>query len=234
MINLQRLLFEEPESGPDAIFGKYLFDKTRDDIPEREPETDEEIDFREALYKYIGLNSKNKLSTMAQKILKLVDSGMYDPLLSPGDATVYRTLSFMSLTNAPSLNTLIGSLGSGTLQPMLNPLSGWTSSKEFTDQQVQGELAKATLVMVYAANTTSNKGKFFGAPGKLAQALDTGYKDFEYEMETMSLGPVDYEEVRFAKTSEIIEQIETHPNVDQIARNICDYLSFVTDKVPTW
>jgi hypothetical protein len=233
MINLQRLLFEEPHD-TDDIFGKYLFDKTRDDIPEREPETDEEIDFRDALYKYIGLNSKRKLSVMAQEILNLVDSGMYEPILSPGDVTVYRTLSFLSLANAPPLSALVGSLGSGTLEPMLNPLGGWTSSKDFTDELVQGQFAQASLVMVYAADTMANKGKFFGAPGKLAQALDTGYKDFEYEMETMSLGSVEYGEVRFAKVLEIVEQIDMHSNADQVARDICDYLSFKTDKVPTW
>lgn len=234
MINLKQLLFEEPESGPDAIFGKYLFDKTRDDIPEREPETDKETEFRIALEKYIGSNAKRALSGMAQKILKLVDSGMYDPVLSPGNITVYRTLSFMSLANSPSLNAALGSLGSGTLEPRLSPLSGWTSSKDFTDQMIQGEFARASLIMVYAAETTANKGKFFGAPGKLAMALDPGYRDFGYEMETMSLGPVDYREVRFAKASEIVGQIETHSNVDQVAKNICDYLSFKTDKPPTW
>lgn len=233
-LNLERLLFEEPEHGPDAIFGKYLFDKTRGDIPEREPETKDETDFRIALEKYIGSNAKRSLSAMAQKILKLVNAGMYEPLLSPGNITVYRTLSFISAPNLSSFNGMIGSLGAGTLEPKLNPLSGWTSSKDFTDEYVQGMLGSASLITVYAASTTANKGKFFGAPGKLALALDTGYKDFSYEMETISLGPVDYQEARFVKASDIIEQIETHPNVDQIAKNICDYLCFKTDKLPTW
>ena len=37
-ISLQRLLFEEPEHGSEALFGKYMFDDQRKDIRKNEKE----------------------------------------------------------------------------------------------------------------------------------------------------------------------------------------------------
>ena len=60
-ISLQRLLFEEPEHGSEALFGKYMFDDQRKDIRKNEKEepTPAEEEALSALARYVGFNDKS-------------------------------------------------------------------------------------------------------------------------------------------------------------------------------
>jgi hypothetical protein len=233
MISFQRLLFEEPESGPNAIFGKYLFDKTRDDVSSKrkENETELEREFRNAVGLYLDDNKKKRLDALIPDILKYTAAeNLYQRILKPDTVTVYRTLNIYA--NAVSsilpldIKTLqsqkVGSIAGVTLQPTPGTeIQGWSTEKELGHLWLR--LGPGDKFLAICAKTTTDKATFFGAPGELARA--TGNKVFVTEMETLSYGPVPCDEVRFFTQ-------EFYLSRPDLQEKINDYVSFATDKIP--
>lgn len=232
-LSLQSLLFEEPESGPNAIFGKYLFDKTRGDVPlkKQENETPVEIQFRKALAKYIRSNTKKYLEDMIPGIINRTSpESLYRHILKPDSVTVYRTLNVTANAVGGILpldvETLraqkVGSIANTILQPTPgNEIQGWTTERAFGKVWLNQNSGNKFLGI--CAKTSTDKGTFFGAPGELAKA--SGNIDFVAEMETISYGPVFCDEIRFFTE----EFHSSHPKLQQKIR---DYVSFATDVRP--
>jgi hypothetical protein len=233
MINFQRLLFEEPESGPNAIFGKYLFDKTRDDVSSKrkEGETSVEMQFRTALNKYLNDNNKQDLDLMIPAILKQTEAeNLYQRILKPDMVTVYRTLNLSARAVSKMLpldiKTLrerkVGSITNVVLQPTPDSnIQGWSSDESFGTKWLNLNPDNKFLGM--CAKTTTDKAVFFGVPGELART--SGNKSFVHELETLSYGPVPCIEVRFFTE-------EFYRSRSKLQQKIRDYVSFATDKVP--
>lgn len=239
MISLQRLLFEEPESGFGAIFGKYLFDKTREDVPSsaKERETKIEDDFRMALRDYLNINSKKDLSALAPTLFQTIENGLYQRILKPDITTVYRVLAM----RIPQALTILGmteaelvaqkspsSIKGFTLSPQGEyPIQGWTSDNSILKGFMNFSYKKEVIITF---KTTTANGKFFGVPGELARAL--GNDANISEMETISYGPVKCDEVRWfhEKYAQRSSWKGFVPGRDN--RPIYNYLAFETDGRP--
>jgi hypothetical protein len=238
-ISFKHLLFEEPEQGPNAIFGKYLFDKTRDDIPkpDREKETGVEDSFREAFKHYLNDNWKGELSKIAPTVLKTMEDGLYPRILLPGISIVYRVLAM----KIPQALTLLGmteaeltsrenpsSITNYVLSPVGEyPIQGWTADNSVLKGFMNFDSKKEVIVSFRAS--TAN-GKFFGAPGELARA--SGNDANIYEMETISYGPVKCDEVRWFHRKYIRPSRNTEFVLGVDNRKIYSYLAFETDEAP--
>jgi hypothetical protein len=227
--NLQQLLFEEPEDpeNAEAVFGKYVFDWSRPEIPfdDRERETKEELDLKYALQQYFVDNEQDDLQNHADTVYGLAKKNLYARILTPGEITVYRTLS-MKLPGASKLLKVSvkdlhdlqkpGRLTDFVLTPRLSrSIQGWT-----TKTSVAKDFANfVSHEVVVSFKTTTSNGKFFGVPGMLAKA--SGNLEYVSERETLSYGPVKCEEVRFLS--------KYAPSADEYI----EYLCFMTDEVPT-
>lgn len=232
-LSLESLLFEEPESGPNAIFGKYLFDKTRDDVSSKrkENETELEKEFRNAVGLYLNDNKKKRLETLIPGILKHTEAeDLYQRILKPDTVTVYRTLNVMSdaASNILPFDTKtlqlrkVGSVKGVTLQPTSDTkIQGWSTEKEIGHLWLR--LGPGNKFLAMCAKTTTDKATFFGAPGQLAKA--TGNKVFIPEQETLSYGPVLCDEVRFFTQDFYVSRPDLQDKIN-------DYVSFTTDEVP--
>lgn len=188
---VNRLLKEEPED-PKSPFGKYAFDLNRDDVPkdQKEPNTRIENQALDALEDYIGLNAKQKLTTMAPLLLNMVKQGKYKPILDPGSRSVYRVMQVPQLVANKLLrmelgpNNSSGYAGPGVLQPYGGKISGWTSNPELI-RDFSG-IGEGNAMILFVAGTRNNN--FFGNPGHLAVAA--GEEEFAQEMEVIGLGPI--------------------------------------------
>jgi hypothetical protein len=228
-VNFQRLLFEEPHD-TDDIFGKYLFDKTRKDVPsrEKEPETSTEKQFRGAIDAYLESNFKKDLDMMIPAILiQTKPRNLYQHILEPGATTVYRALNVNQKAASRILSLdvdLLNSKGIGSVKNIvLKPSSG---------TKIQGWSPLESLIykwlefsepVAVCAKTTTDKALFFGTPGELAKAAGAG--EFIEEMETISHGPVPCDEIRFCTSGFYLR----HP---ELRNEIRRYVSFVTDEIP--
>ena len=207
---ITKLLFEEPEAGPDAIFGKYAFDSKRKDIKkqDKEPNTEIENEIEKSISKYVGWNSPGELSNFAPILLKLVKQGLYKPILDPlgKQDIVFRVIHFDSVASAKEafpqmLRGIVGNktgeqkiyrLESGILKPYETNISGWTTDKNEILSQVSSKTNSdgKSLLMIFQARISHNIGKFFGKPGKLGAIVES-----EHEMETIGYGPIQYEKL---------------------------------------
>jgi hypothetical protein len=228
MISFQKLLFEEEPEDPKVIFGKYLFDRSRAEIPyeDREEETPEEMDFKYALQQYFHDNEQDDLLNHTDTALDLSQKNLYSNILTPGEVTVYRTIAMKLLGASKLLNISVedlstletpGVLTGFTLTPRLSrPIQGWTTktsiAKNFAD------FMSREVIISFKTTTSKNNGKFFGVPGELARA--SGNNDYISERETISYGSVNCEEVRFLS--------KYAPSAEEYV----EYLCFIVDEVP--
>lgn len=197
-ISLTSILFEEPEQGPDALFGKYMFDDQRKDIKksEKEQPTTEEENALSALARYVGFNDKSDLDDVAPILLGLKQKNMYAPLLDPlkgGRTNVYRIL-FLTTETAKSVFDIDvskrnGTLPAGTLNPSgASQVQGWTTDPSMFYTILRNEKYKPVYVILKASLKKNNN--FFGNPKRLAGTVDD---DFKHERETLALGAVEYD-----------------------------------------
>lgn len=198
IISLYRLLFEEPEAGSDAVFGKYMFDDQRREISKskKEPPTEAEEDALSALSRYVAFNDKEELGNVAPTLLKLKRKGLYSPLLDPargGRATAYR-IFFMTPEAARQSFGIDGTKSSGqiaggVLGPRADsPLQGWTTDPSMFHTILRQEDGKPVYVLLKAS--LKKNDNFFGNPKRLAGLAD---EDFKHERETLAIGPVSYD-----------------------------------------
>jgi len=195
-----------PEAPRDALFGSYAFAPTRKDIPSpKEPNTPEEEEAREAIVQYIVNNDKGPLNAKALELLKLHQQGYYQKVLDPGKyKQVFRFIrmnrnEFASLVgqDVKSLRTY-GVLPGGVLKPHDGQISGWTVSvKLFTKEGFDG-YGDGDVAALFVAPVAGNK--FLGNPGVLARSV--GEPMYANEMETIAVGPVNYEKCSYALLSE--------------------------------
>jgi hypothetical protein len=194
-------LREEPETGPDAPYGKYAFDAEREDVPpaEKEEPTPEEAKALDALKAYMGPNDHSKLDPIAPELLSLAQKGKYSPVLDPSGAQfVYRILILARDVASQRLNVKIddqtpfGMAGPGTMQATRSITTGWTSDIKLADSWIGG---KGDTIVIYKATVKGNS--FFGKPGDLAKAIGAP-PDTVAEMETIAVGPVKYVSASFA------------------------------------
>lgn len=199
-ISLQRLLFEEPEQGPEALFGKYMFDDQRKDIPKNEKEepTSAEEDALSALARYVGFNDKSDLDKVAPTLLDLKQKGLYAPMLDPlkgGRINVYRML-FLTIETAASVfgidpNKQNGRIPAGTVNPVgSSPVQGWTTDPSMFKTLLRTEGNDRKPVFLFLKASLQNNSNFFGNPKRLAGTAD---EDFKHERETFAVGPVSYD-----------------------------------------
>lgn len=225
--SFRSMFFEEPESGPDAIFGKYIFDTTRPEIPpaEKEFELEQEQMFKGALYQYFSSNDQGFLRKYAKTAIDLVKNNLYSKILNPGDITVYRAIG-ISLTTASDIlgvpeQSLSAIVGPRSIEKvMLNPMpdsqiQGWSSRPEI----VRSFIHPKTSEVIIAFKTQTTNGDFFGVPGELARTSRA--LSFIEELETLSYGSVICDEARFVVTG------------NAATRQILDYVCFISDEVPT-
>lgn len=199
-ISLQRLLFEEPEQGPDALFGKYMFDDQRKDISKgkKEQPTPEEEEALSALARYVAFNDKTDLNKVAPVLLDLKQKGLYSPMLDPlkgGRTSVYRILFLTAEVAAAvfgiDINKQGGFVSSGMVNPVGDsPIQGWTTDPSMfkTILKTEGDDRKPVFLILKAS--LQNNNNFFGNPKRLAGTAD---EDFKHERETFAVGPVKYE-----------------------------------------
>jgi len=197
-LSLVSILFEEPEQGPDALFGKYMFDDQRKDIKksEKEKPTEEEENALSALARYVGFNVKSDLDDVAPTLLALKQKNMYAPLLDPlrgGRVNVYRIL-FLNPETAKSVFNVNVSQQKGMLPPgTLNPtgtsqVQGWTTDPSMFYTILRKEKDKPVYIILKAS--LKKNDNFFGNPKRLAGTVDD---DFKHERETLALGSVNYD-----------------------------------------
>lgn len=191
---LKNFVDEEPED-PKSPFGKYAFDTYRKDIPNNEKEKDTPIEKKawDAVERYIGNNEKAALNNMAPLLLNLVKQGKYKPILDPGRRPVYRLLQLPKELAEKVLRIQItpeqpsGTAESGVLMPTGGgKVSGWMADPSII-REFPG-LGSGNVMILFVAGTNGNN--FFGAPGKLATAVNA--PEYEYEMEVIGLGPIRY------------------------------------------
>lgn len=245
MINLQKLLFEEPEFGDGAIFGKYLFDDPRTDIPKAEKEkmTPLEDDILKTVGTYINQNSPLGLSKRAEVLLGLVNKGYYSPILDPGTASVYRLLMFSGPGSKEEISAILGStygktgaLGPGVLTPTYGKIQGWSTGIDYIKKFLTfKQTGRDDCMIVFKANPQDNN--FFGKPGQLA-AVAGDDERYVKEMETISYGSVSYTEARYVFPGfvhdfslPVGERASTGERRKEEAKK---FLTFQTDEVPTW
>jgi len=246
MIKLQQLLFEEPESGPDAIFGKYLFDAPRDDIPETEKEdmSPLELDMLQTINTYVTVNSPKGLGKRAQTLLNLVQKGLYAPILDPGTQPVYRLLRFTGSDAKKEVAEVlggglskIGKVGAGILQPTKDGIQGWSSELDYMKGALNfKQTNREDCLVLFKADPTINK--FFGKPGKLADVSTGGDESFNTEMETISYSPVNYIEARYVFPAYVYDF--SLPNDERVRlaetrkMEARQFMTFETNEVPAW
>jgi hypothetical protein len=206
--DVQNMTLEEEPEASDAPFGKYALDVYRNDIPsdEKESMTPVEREAAYALSSYVTGNAKGKLSGMASILLDLVKKGLYKPILDPSDTDfVYRILVLRDLAKLEAVtgkkiekeDEEYGLTGPGTLYPIKERVSGWTSDinliATFSAMGVMGD-----VFAVFKAPVKGNA--FFGKPGVMTGAVD---KAFEVEMETIGVGPIEFVECAYASMQQL-------------------------------
>lgn len=196
---LESILAEEPETD-DAPFGRYAFDNARKDVPQqnKQQNTPQEEEAQEALKDYVGNNQKEKLAAIAPLMLDLVRKGMYQPILDAHSVPfVYRILQVpqnlaTQLTGQQISGQQPAGLGKGgTLKPHDSNVSGWTSNVNLV-KDFQG-IGDGNTMLLFRAPTNGNN--FFGKPGQLA--VVAGEPQFAKEMETIGVGPINYDRVAY-------------------------------------
>lgn len=213
----------EGEAPRDADFGRFAFAPTRQDTPTpKEPNTKSEDQALQALKTYFDKNQSGPLSLKAKQLWDLANQGYYSKVLSPGEySTAYRILrmtseQFSVLSGlAPEAIRSFGTMNAGTLAPK-GTISGWTvNPKLFVDNDVG--YGEGEVIALFIAPIEGNK--FFGNPGFLAKAV--GSPMFQYEMEVIALGPVQYSKCSYAKLTpyEMDDDDKVKVRVINILRN---------------
>lgn len=245
MISLQQLLFEEPEFGADAVFGKYIFDDPRTDIPRaaKEKMTPLEDDILKSIGTYINHNSPLGLSKRAEVLLNLVDKGYYSPILDPGTAPVYRLLMFSGPGSKDEISAIVGPapkktgiLGPGVLNPTYGKIQGWSTGMDYIKKFLTFKrTGRDDCMIVFKANPQDNK--FFGKPGKLAAVAGEDER-YVQEMETISYGPVSYTEARYVFPGYVHDfslSVEERMSISERRKEDARwFLTFQTNEVPVW
>lgn len=214
----------EGEAPKDADFGRFAFAPTRQDVPTpAEPNTKSEEEALQALQTYFNKNQSGPLSQKAQQLWDLANQGYYKKVLDPGEySTAYRILrmtsaQFAGLSGiAPEAIRSFGTMPAGTLSPKGGQISGWTvNPKLFVDNDVG--YGDGEVIALFIAPIEGNK--FFGNPGFLAKSV--GAAMFQYEMEVIALGPVQYSKCSYAKLTpyEMDDDEKVKVRVINILRN---------------
>lgn len=197
---LESIVYEEPESGFNAPFGKYAFDDKRHELPkdQKEKPTPDETKAAQAIDLYLTQNDKSQLDGVANQLASLAKAGKYQPILDPsGASVVYRILQVRRDVAAKILRVpvddqhLEGTVNGGTLTPNNTRVSGWTTRKELVREFSPLGDGGDTLILL-AAPVKGNT--FFGKPGEFARMFSPG---FQSEMETMAVGPVKFSKAAF-------------------------------------
>jgi hypothetical protein len=199
-ITLCSILFEEPEPGKDALFGKYMFDDQRKDIKKnnKEEPTPEEEEAFEALARYASFNDKSDLSKIAPSLFSLKQKNMYSAMLDPfkGDRiNVYRLLFLDAETGKSTFNIDLskptGKLPAGVIEPTMNSeIQGWTTDPSMFPTIIKTESSERKPVYVILKASLKKNNNFFGNPNRLVGTAD---EDFKHEKETFSIGSVKYD-----------------------------------------
>jgi len=77
-----------------------------------------------------------------------------------------------------------------------SPIQSWTTDPDKAVEFAMRAVGFKSVPAVFVAHTESDGNIFFGKPGKLAKII---YPEFEGEKETLSIGPVTYSKVVFAR-----------------------------------
>lgn len=209
-MRIKKLIFEDVphEAKPNDVFGKYLFDRDRKDIPktEKQPETPEEEDFKKGLFQWINNQVPYKIAQEFPDVYKLAQKGKYSNLLVPENEPIYRGISFSSgnldlffKTTGLSKEDLARNPGderlwvfeNGVLETEHSPILSWTTKKEVLKNFAY---SFQEYVVLFKTTPTKKNGKFLLNPDELNSKVKMP-KLYKKENEVISYGPVRYEKM---------------------------------------